>query len=124
MEEWYVMNDGFVQITKRLYELVLKFSLANTDYIDQAILDQIRRSSSSILLNYCEGIGYKSKNQFYKFLRISRGSAFETKAAMSLVPGLSHLMYVIDGICRFTAYDSLTFQDTNAVKGKIDPLFD
>ncbi len=46
--------------------------------------DQIRRASSSIILNIAEGAGKWSKRDKANYYRISRGSVFECIAALDL----------------------------------------
>ncbi|MFH1347723.1 MAG: four helix bundle protein [Candidatus Margulisiibacteriota bacterium] len=46
--------------------------------------DQIRRASSSVVLNIAEGSGKWTKKDKSNFYRISRGSAFECIAAIDL----------------------------------------
>ncbi|MFH1575985.1 MAG: four helix bundle protein [Candidatus Margulisiibacteriota bacterium] len=54
----------------------------NKDYY--YLMDQIRRASSSIILNIAEGSGKWTKKDKSNFYRISRGSTFECIAALDL----------------------------------------
>jgi four helix bundle protein len=57
-------------------------SVKDRDYY--YLKDQIRRASSSIILNIAEGSGKWTKKDKSNFYRISRGSAFECIAALDL----------------------------------------
>jgi len=49
------------------------------------IKDQLMRASSSIVLNIAEGAGKWTKRDKINFYRISRGSAYECRAALDLL---------------------------------------
>lgn len=49
------------------------------------IKDQLLRASSSIVLNIAEGAGKWTKKDKINFYRISRGSAYESRAAIDLL---------------------------------------
>ena len=49
------------------------------------IKDQLLRASSSVVLNIAEGAGKWSKKDKMNFYRISRGSAYESCAAIDLM---------------------------------------
>ena len=55
------------------------------------ITSQIRRSSTSILLNISEGTACKSKRDFSRFLNISLCSQYETIAILKLCDRLGFL---------------------------------
>jgi len=48
------------------------------------LADQLRRASSSVVLNYAEGSGKLSKAERRRFFRIAKGSAMETAAAFDV----------------------------------------
>jgi four helix bundle protein len=55
------------------------------------IISQIRRSSTSILLNISEGSACKSKREFSHFLNIALCSQYETIAILKLCNRLEYL---------------------------------
>jgi len=56
--------------------------VSSRDYL--FIKDQIMRASSSIVLNIAEGAGKWTKKDKINFYRMSRGSAYECRAALDL----------------------------------------
>ena len=48
------------------------------------LADQLRRASSSVVLNYAEGCGHQSTGQRRRFFAIARGSALEVSAAVEV----------------------------------------
>lgn len=55
------------------------------------IVSQIRRSSVSICANIAEGSGRNTEKEFLNFLKISRGSSFETETLIILSFDLGYL---------------------------------
>jgi four helix bundle protein len=55
------------------------------------LISQIRRSSISICANIAEGSGRNTEKEFLNFLKISRGSSFETETLMILSFDLKYL---------------------------------
>lgn len=51
---------------------------------DFAMGDQIRRAAISSMSNIAEGFGRESKNEFKRFLDISRGSSVEVQSVLHL----------------------------------------
>ena len=49
---------------------------------DFGFRDQFQRASVSVMSNIAEGFGYKSDNQFIRFLDISRASAYELQSLL------------------------------------------
>ena len=49
---------------------------------DFSLKDQIRRASTSIMLNIAEGFARRSTNEFKQFLYIAHGSAAEVQSAL------------------------------------------
>src|SRR6188768_2604245 len=56
--------------------------------IDRNLKDQIRRASSTIILNIAEGSGRFSPADRKNFFVIARGSAFECSAALDKIEGV------------------------------------
>ncbi|MBN9520739.1 four helix bundle protein [bacterium] len=48
--------------------------------------DQTYRSATSVSANIAEGVGRMQRSQVIQFLRVARGSAFETISHLSLSP--------------------------------------
>lgn len=46
--------------------------------------DQLRRASSSVVLNFSEGYGKSTPKDQRRFFRIARGSAYEVSAALDV----------------------------------------
>jgi four helix bundle protein len=72
-----------LQIWKMAQELGAKvYLLCNTNekiVKDYSFKDQIKRASLSISNNIAEGFEYSNNNDFYRFLRIAKGSCGEVK---------------------------------------------
>mgnify|MGYP000879400896 CR=1 FL=1 len=52
------------------------------------LIDQLRRASSSIVLNFSEGRGRASRKERERFFSIARGSARETQACIEVAHAL------------------------------------
>ncbi len=79
------------QKTLDFCELIYKESKKFTKEEIFGITSQIRRSSTSILLNISEGTACKSKRDFSRFLNIALCSQYETVAILKLCDRLSFL---------------------------------
>jgi len=55
------------------------------------IVSQIRRSSVSICANIAEGSGRNTEKEFLNFLKIGRGSSFETETLLILSKDMEYL---------------------------------
>ena len=66
------------------YRLTMQDSLAR----HFAIIDQVRRSSTSIPANLAEGYGLGTQPQLLKHLRIAIGSAYELRTHLTIVASL------------------------------------
>jgi four helix bundle protein len=65
-------------LTKEIYDITSK-TLFNKDY---GLKDQIRRASSSIMLNIAEGFDGGSNQQFIQFLIYAKRSCSEVQSAL------------------------------------------
>lgn len=70
-----------------IYKILSKFP----DSEKYGLTDQLRRASTSIPINICEGTGRNSDKEFRHFLYISRGSLYETKYELLLAKDLKYI---------------------------------
>lgn len=56
-----------------------------------ALIDQLKRSSTSIVLNIAEGTGALGDKEFKNYLRISLKSLYETVAGLKMAEKLFHI---------------------------------
>ena len=75
------------QLVLDIYKIIKKFP-AEEKF---SLIDQIKRSASSIPTNIVEGNERKSKNEFIQFLYISKGSCAETKYHLFLSKDLGYI---------------------------------
>ena len=75
------------EFVKEIYKLTTQFP----DSENYGLISQIRRSSVSISSNIAEGSGRNTQKEFLNFLKISRGSAFETENLLILSNDLGFL---------------------------------
>ena len=59
-----------------------------------ALVSQIRRASTSVLLDLAEGSSRKSKAERVRFYEVSRGSLVEIDAALEIANELGYLKHV------------------------------
>lgn len=70
-----------INLAKEISHLCRKIKVKEAYFLK----DQLRRASSSIVLNIAEGAGKWTKRDKGSFYRISRGSAYECLAAIDLM---------------------------------------
>lgn len=75
-----------VDVTVSIYELTKTWPKTETF----ALVDQIRRSTSSITLNIAEGSS-RTKKDFHHFLIIARGSCYESVATLNIALKLGYI---------------------------------
>jgi len=69
---------------------IYKFSVVNQN-IDSVLKDQLKRSSSSVMLNLAEGTGRVSAADKKRFFVIARASVFETVCIIQMLYDLKVL---------------------------------
>ncbi len=74
LEIWKMARD----ISKDVYEITKKESIR----YDFSLIDQLRRSSGSIMDNIAEGFERDGSKEFIQFLSISKGSSGETRSQL------------------------------------------
>jgi four helix bundle protein len=74
LEIWQMARD----IAKDVYEITKKESIR----YDFSLIDQLRRSSGSIMDNIAEGFERDGSKEFIQFLSISKGSSGETRSQL------------------------------------------
>jgi four helix bundle protein len=67
--------------------------LANVPKDNAHLIDQLRRSSSSIVLNIAEGSGRSGPTDRARFYMISRGSASESSSTLDVLHRRGHLSF-------------------------------
>ncbi len=60
-------------------------NLIRSNQLDYSMRDQLKRASSSIVLNIAEGNGRRSDGERKRFFAIARGSAEECRAILDLL---------------------------------------
>jgi len=75
------------QLVLDIYKIIKKFPTEEKF----SLVDQIKRSSSSIPTNIVEGNERKTKNEFIQFLYVSKGSCAETKYHLLLAKDLDYI---------------------------------
>lgn len=90
------MNNKFeeLKVWQKAHQLVLEIYNITKKFPQEekfSLVDQIKRSSSSIPTNIVEGNERKTKNEFIQFLYISKGSCAETKYHLLLSKDLGYI---------------------------------
>ena len=75
------------QLTLEIYKITKKFPKEEKF----SLVDQIKRSSSSIPTNIVEGNERKTKSEYIQFLYIAKGSCAETKYHLLLSKDLNYI---------------------------------
>lgn len=78
--EKYRVYNSAMQLVKAVYEII-KLLPDNEKF---GLIDQLRRSSISVVLNIAEGTGGLGDKEFKSFLRISLKSLYETVAGLKI----------------------------------------
>ena len=79
MEKTYFENLGIYQVSENLSDLIWEIVLNWNRLAQDTIGKQIIRSADSIGANIAEGSGRGSNQDYKRFLRIARGSLYETR---------------------------------------------
>src|SRR4030066_1116208 len=70
------------QKARELVKAIYKLSMTDKFKKDYSLVDQIRRSSVSIMSNIAEGFERGSNTEFIQFLYIAKGSAGKVRAQL------------------------------------------
>ncbi len=98
-----VWNLG-IEIVMSVYSICKKLP----EYERFGLISQMQRSAVSIPSNIAEGYGRASKNDYIRFVNISRGSIFELETQLIIVKKLYNieeigsLLELIDRVSRMT----------------------
>ncbi len=87
-------NFQELKVWQKAHQLVLEIYKTTKKFPSEekfSLVDQIKRSSSSIPTNIVEGNERKTKNEFIQFLYISKGSCAETKYHLLLSKDLNYI---------------------------------
>jgi four helix bundle protein len=82
-----------LKVYQRAIDLVVgiyQFTKSLPDDEKFGLIDQIRRSATSIPLNIAEGSSSSSKRVFNRYLKMSLGSGYETKTILTICQRLSY----------------------------------
>lgn len=82
-----------LKVYQRAIDLVVgiyQFTKSLPDEEKFGLIDQIRRSATSIPLNIAEGSSSSSKRVFNRYLEMSLGSGYETKTILTICQRLSY----------------------------------
>lgn len=66
-------------------EIIKDFTNQKLDFIQRILVDQLIRAVSSIGANIAEGYGRHYQKNYYQFLSIDRGSAFEVNYWLEII---------------------------------------
>ena len=78
-EKFKVYKNGLI-FHQSIFDL-----LKNHSFIDRHLQDQIKRASTSVIANLAEGVGRFSPADKRHFYIMSRGSAYEVVAILTLI---------------------------------------
>ncbi|PIU14593.1 four helix bundle protein [bacterium (Candidatus Gribaldobacteria) CG08_land_8_20_14_0_20_39_15] len=76
-----------LKITREIYDLTSKPAFSK----DFALRDQIRRAIISVSSNIVEGFEKNNNNEFIRFLKISKGSAGETRNQLYIALSVNYI---------------------------------
>lgn len=101
-----------LKITKEIYDVSAEVRFSK----DFCLRDQIRRSIISVSANIVEGFEKNNNNEFIRYLKISKGSAGETRNHLYIALQVGHisekqfqainfdLLNLVDQIGKFISY--------------------
>ncbi len=76
-----------LKITKKIYDLTSKKDFSR----DFGLRDQVRRAIISVSSNIVEGFEKNNNNEFIRFLKISKGSAGETRNQLYIALAVNYI---------------------------------
>ena len=76
------------ELTREIYEITNKGNFTKNYYLK----DQIRRASTSIMLNIAEGFARKTDKEFARFLTQAHGSAAEVQSVLYVALDQNYIM--------------------------------
>ncbi len=79
------------QKARELVKAIYKLSMTDKFKKDYSLVDQIRRSSVSIMSNIAEGFERGSNTEFIQFLYIAKGSAGEVRTQLYIAYDLKYI---------------------------------
>jgi len=82
------------QKARELVKAIYKLSMTDKFKKDYSLVDQIRRSSVSIMSNIAEGFERGSNTEFIQFLYIAKGSAGEVRTQLYIAYDLKYILRV------------------------------
>lgn len=85
--EKFRVYHSAISLVEEIYKLTKKFPSEEKF----ALIDQLKRSSTSIVLNIAEGSGSSGDKEFCRFLRIALKSLYETVASLKIAEKLFSL---------------------------------
>src|SRR4030065_2762694 len=77
---------------RELVKAIYKLSMTDKFKKDYSLVDQIRRSSVSIMSNIAEGFERGSNTEFIQFLYIAKGSAGEVRTQLYIAYDLKYIL--------------------------------
>ena len=88
-------NEKSLEMKERIYKLVLilirLIQKIPNDNVSRILVNQITRSSTSIIANYVEGQSGVSRKEFTNFIAISLKSANETNLWLTMMKDLGYV---------------------------------